>query len=47
MNKALSVIVAVSIGNFLYEALIRRNDWGSAFKVSYFQAIAIGIYVYI
>jgi hypothetical protein len=33
-------------GNFLYEAVAGR-DWGSAFERSYFQVIAISVFVFL
>ena len=35
-----AVIIGLSIGNFLWEAL-HSKDWESATKLSFFQAVAV------
>ena len=43
--KAFIFWIALTTGNFLWEVIKQRKDWSDAWKTSYFQAVALGIYV--
>lgn len=43
MVACFSVIIGLSIGNFLYQ-LVTKQDYNKAFETSYFQAMACLIY---
>ena len=45
--KALLAISALAVGNFLYQLLLDQPNWLEALDRSFFQAIAIGLYVWI
>lgn len=42
MIPYLFTVIALIIGNFLYEIVTKKN-WGKAWEISYFQFVAIGV----
>lgn len=44
--NAIFVAIGLTAGNSLYELFKKNSDWGKVADRSYFQAVAIGIFVY-
>lgn len=45
MEKALLLWAGLSVGNFLYQAITKKN-WSRAAEISFFQAVALGMFVF-
>jgi hypothetical protein len=45
MEKAVMLWAGLSLGNFLYQA-IGKKDWSRAAEISFFQAVALGMFVF-
>lgn len=41
------VWLGLTIGNFIYLLFCKKKDWLEASKLSFFQAVAIGLFIYI
>ena len=41
--RLLAVAVALTIGNYGYQLLVKKYDWGEAFTRSWFQGMALAI----
>lgn len=45
--KAISTTLALSAGNFIFQQFQTDPNWHAAWERSFFQAIAIAVYVFI
>ncbi len=44
LSKITVVLIGLTIANFIYETVTRRNKWSEAIERTIFQAIAIIIF---
>ncbi|MBU4466556.1 hypothetical protein L6250_02595 [Candidatus Parcubacteria bacterium] len=46
LGTAIVVYAGLTIGNFIYAAFKKQKDWGEAAKISFFQAIALSVFMF-
>jgi len=45
-GTAIAVFAGLTFANFLWEFIYNRKNWALASEKSFFQALAIGVYIF-
>ena len=47
IGTAISVIIGLVASNFIWEAALGKKDWSRACEISWFQMVAIAIFIWL